>query len=163
MKCGLIFQFGPCEKDSKGRHIHPANFIVSGSPFPLFDCQNDVDLFRTYKPSLPLLLDDHQIIPKMGEWDKLNYFLFAVKEITDAQQISTEWFQELHLSDLNDSENYFSYILISALIKKDRRLFPEFRIYPGLPRGSGFIKKINFKSCQQCLHLIPEISGSGIL
>jgi hypothetical protein len=33
--------------------------------------------------------------------------------------------------------------------------------YPDLPLGSGFTKKINFKSCPQWLHLIPGISGSG--
>jgi len=141
MKCGLAFQFGPCEKDSKGRHIHPSTFIVSTSPFPLFDCKSDIDLFSTYQASSPLLLNGHLMIPKISDWDVLDWLLYAIKEIIDAYQISSEWFQKLHLSDLNSPENYYSYLLISMLVKKDRKLFPEFCIDPDAELDS--LKLIN--------------------
>lgn len=143
MKCGLTFHFGPCETDSKGRHIHPSSFIVSDSPFPLFSCQSDVELFSTYKIFSQLLLDGHIMIPKIGAWEELNSLLSAIKEIIDAHQISPEWFQKLHLSDLNEAENYYSYLLISALVKKEKNLFPEFCIDPDAKLDSLNIENAN--------------------
>ncbi len=143
MKCGLTFQFGPCERDSDGRHIHRSNFIVSDSPFPLFNCQSDVDLFSTYNASSSLYLDDHLMIQKLSDWEELNWLFSALKEIISAFKIYPEYFQELHLSDLNEPENYYSYILLSTLIKKERRLFPEFCIDPDAPLDSLRIESAN--------------------
>lgn len=143
LKCGLTFQFGPCEEDSNGRHIHSSNIIVSESPFPLLNCQNDVELFSTYDASSPLYLDDHLMIPKLEDWDELNWLLSALKEITSAFEISPAYFQEFHISDLNEPENYYSYLLLSALVRKEKRLFPEFCIDPDAPFDSLKIENAN--------------------
>lgn len=143
MQCGLTFQFGPCEEDSNGRHIHSSNFIVSDSPFPLFNCQSDVNLFSTYDVSSSLYLDGHSMIPKLEDWDELNGLLSVLKEITSAYKISPEYFQELHISDLNEPENYYSYLLLLALVRKENRLFPEFCIDPDAPPDSLKIEIAN--------------------
>lgn len=143
MKCGLTFQFGLCEEDSNGRHIHRSNFTVADSPFPLLNCQRDVDLFSTYDASSSLYIDDHLMIQKLSDWDELNWLFSALKEIISAFKISPEYFQELHLSELNEADNYYSYIFLSTLIKKERRLFPEFCIDPDSSIDSLRIESAN--------------------
>ncbi|GGK80584.1 DUF4365 domain-containing protein [Amphritea balenae] len=141
MKCGLTFRFGPCETTQDGKHTHSSSFTVSDSSFPLFSCQSDVNLFGSYKSSSSLCLNDHLMIQKIKKWEELNSLLLVLKEVIDAFIISPEWFHDLYLSELNSPENYYSYALLSSLVKKEQNLFPEFTLEP--ESQSNSLKKVH--------------------